>query len=370
MKPDRDFDRKFMAEAIQLGLTHLGLTGSNPSVGCLLVNEGVVVGRAVTAMGGRPHAETQALAQAGARARGATAYVSLEPCSHFGKTPPCAKALIDAGVARVVVSVMDPDDRVAGRGLAMLAEAGIAVESGVMEEEGKRSLIAYLTRQTKRRPYVTLKLAISADRKIGRLGEGQIAISGPEARLEVQRLRAETDAILVGIGTALADDPLLTVRLPGEEDRSPLRIVLDPQLSLPPSNKLVATAGEVPVIAVATEPPGFDDQKDEAFLARRATLDEAGVEILQCDPQRLDILLSALASRGISSLLVEGGAKTASRFLEAGLVDRIILYKGQLVIGERGIDAPVSEGEIPEGFTLRDQRQVGADQRYEFERDI
>ncbi|MGO7424872.1 bifunctional diaminohydroxyphosphoribosylaminopyrimidine deaminase/5-amino-6-(5-phosphoribosylamino)uracil reductase RibD, partial [Rhizobium ruizarguesonis] len=208
-------DERFMAAAIRLSRWHLGRTATNPSVGCLIVKDGVIVGRAVTALSGRPHAETQALAEAGALARGATAYVTLEPCSHHGRTPPCAEALIAYGVARVVISVTDPDPRVSGRGIGMLREAGIEVDAGVLETEGRQSLAAYLTRQTKNRPYVTLKLAVSADGMIGRHGAGQVAITGPEARAQVQALRAETDAILVGIGTAIADDPLLTVRSPG-----------------------------------------------------------------------------------------------------------------------------------------------------------
>lgn len=246
-------DERFMAAAIRLSRWHLGRTATNPSVGCLIVKDGVIVGRAVTALSGRPHAETQALAEAGVLARGATAYVTLEPCSHHGKTPPCAEALIAYGVARVVISVTDPDPRVSGRGIAMLREAGIEVDAGALEAEGRQSLAAYLTRQTKNRPYVTLKLAVSADGMIGREGAGQVAITGPEARAQVQALRAETDAILVGIGTAIADDPLLTVRSPGLESQSPIRIVLDPSLALPLTSKLVATAREVPVIVVASE---------------------------------------------------------------------------------------------------------------------
>src|SRR5690606_8696089 len=208
-------DARFMAAALRLGRRNLGLTATNPSVACLIVRDGVVLASAVTAPGGRPHAETQALAEAGAAARGATAYVTLEPCSHHGKTPPCAEALVAAGIARVVVSVTDPDERVAGRGLSILESAGIVVRTGVLETEGRDALAAYLIRQTRKRPHVTLKLAVSADGMIGRAGAGQVAITGPVSRGQVHVLRAETDAILVGIGTALADDPELTCRLPG-----------------------------------------------------------------------------------------------------------------------------------------------------------
>ncbi|RUM21179.1 bifunctional diaminohydroxyphosphoribosylaminopyrimidine deaminase/5-amino-6-(5-phosphoribosylamino)uracil reductase RibD [Rhizobium vallis] len=427
-------DERFMAAAIRLSRWHLGRTATNPSVGCLIVRDGVIVGRAVTALGGRPHAETQALAEAGALARGATAYVTLEPCSHHGKTPPCAEALIAYGVARVVISVTDPDPRVSGRGIAMLREAGIEVDAGVLEEEGRHSLAAYLTRQTKNRPYVTLKLAVSADGMIGRMGEGQVAITGPEARAQVQALRAETDAILVGIGTAIADDPLLTVRTPGLEMQSPIRIVLDPSLALPLTSKLVETAREVPVIVVASEevsplaadaeglPPsvlpdispiggeigngpalsipssdsnvpasanlgqGASSQPISPLVgempsraeggnpptdmeSRRAALEAAGVEIVYCNPYHPEILLPALATRGISSLLVEGGAKTARLFLEAGLVDRIQLYQAPVVIGEGGIESPLQATDIPSGFAHKGTSIFGADRLDEYERE-
>ncbi|MDC9809586.1 MULTISPECIES: bifunctional diaminohydroxyphosphoribosylaminopyrimidine deaminase/5-amino-6-(5-phosphoribosylamino)uracil reductase RibD [Rhizobium] len=447
-------DESFMAAAIRLSRLHLGRTATNPSVGCLIVKDGVVVGQAVTAIGGRPHAEPQALAEAGAAARGATAYVTLEPCSHHGKTPPCAEALIAYGVARVVISVTDPDPRVSGRGIAMLRDAGIEVDAGVLEAEGRHSLAAYLTRQTKNRPYVTLKLAVSADGMIGREGEGQVAITGPEARTEVQVLRAETDAILVGIGTAISDDPLLTVRLPGLEAQSPVRIVLDPTLALPLTSKLVATAREVPVIVVASEdvslleaeglppsalpavrrsdrstgsiapaspahaspatraeigkerdPNSQDGSSSQATAdvgqgassqpisplvgempgraeggasptdatdmdSRRAALEAAGVEVVYCNPYHPEILLPALATRGISSLLVEGGAKTARLFLEAGLVDRIQLYQAPVIIGEGGIESPLQTTDIPSGFAHTGTRMFGEDRLDEYERGL
>ncbi|WP_435265238.1 bifunctional diaminohydroxyphosphoribosylaminopyrimidine deaminase/5-amino-6-(5-phosphoribosylamino)uracil reductase RibD [Shinella sp. BE166] len=358
-------DKRFMAAAIRLCRRNLGLTATNPSVACLIVKDGVILGSAVTAPGGRPHAETQALAEAGEAAHGATAYVTLEPCSHHGKTPPCADALIAAGVARIVVSVTDPDERVAGRGLSMLRDAGIAVETGVLEAEGREALAAYLTRQTKRRPYVTLKLAVSADGMLGRLGTGQVAITGPVSRGQVHVLRAETDAILVGIGTALADDPELTCRLPGLEARSPVRIVLDPRLELPVASKLARTAREVPVIAVTTK----ESAHDPALAARHEALEAEGVEVLTCDPRRLDALLAALATRGISSLLVEGGARAVRSFLDAGLVDRILLFNGAGTIGKDGVASPFVSGRMPDGFSLRRTAHYGADCLQEYERD-
>jgi diaminohydroxyphosphoribosylaminopyrimidine deaminase/5-amino-6-(5-phosphoribosylamino)uracil reductase len=426
-------DAQFMQEAIRLGLLHLGQTSTNPSVGCVIVRDGKIVGRGTTAVGGRPHAEPQALAEAGELARDATAYVTLEPCSHHGKTPPCADALIASGVSRVVISVTDPDERVSGRGIAMLRDAGITVETGLLEEEGRHSLAAYLTRQTKNRPYVILKLAVSQDGMIGRLGEGQIAITGPAARAEVQQLRAETDAILVGIGTAIADDPELTVRIPGLEARSPVRIVLDPLLELPLTSKLVRTARQVPVIVVGREevsgsetgeqglPPSVlpdisptrgeidplravsqnadlgtsgqaqpisppvgempgraeggipttnANETTAQLEARRQALESAGVEVVYCHPYHPEQLLPALASRGISSLLVEGGAKTARLFLEAGYVDRILLYQGPGTIGEGGIETPIRKTDIPSDFKHVGTRRVGDDSLDEYEGEV
>lgn len=362
-------DKRFMAAAIRLSLRNLGRTGTNPSVGCLLVKDDIVLGAGVTDVGGRPHAERIALAEAGEGARGATAYVTLEPCSHHGKTPPCAEALIAAGVARVVISVVDPDERVAGRGIAALEAAGIEVETGVLEAEGRRALAAYLMRQVSKRAYVTLKLAVSSDGMLGRLGAGQVAVTGSVARGQVHVLRAQSDAILVGIGTARADDPVLTCRLPGLEDRSPIRIVLDHDLRLPLYGKLALTARAVPVIDVAQEPPGFDDETDKSILRRRAALDSTGVEVLQCNPSQLDTLLAGLASRGISSLVVEGGATVARSFLDAGLVDRIHLYTGPNPIGESGVASPCVSGAMPPGFSLRRTMRFGADLFEEYERD-
>lgn len=364
--PTRE-DERFMAAALRLARQHLGQTSTNPSVACLIVKDGVIVGRAVTARSGRPHAETQALVEAGERARGATAYVTLEPCSHHGKTPPCADALVASGVDRVVISILDPDERVAGRGVVRLRDAGITVDIGVLPEEGHRALEAYLMRQVKKRPHVTLKLAISADGMIGRKGAGQVRITGPIARAQVQVLRAQTDAILVGIGTATADDPELTVRLPGLEDRSPVRIVLDRRLDLSPGSKLVRSARAVPLIVVSAEPAPQSELEDGDHALRRAALEAEGVEILETGT--VTDLLSALGSRGISSLLVEGGAVAARAFLDAGLVDRIQIYTGPQSIGENGIASPFDRRSVPSGFTLVNSARYGDDLFEEYERE-
>ena len=348
-----------MAAAVRLSRWNTGNTSTNPSVGCVIVRDGVIVGTGVTAPDGRPHAEPQALSMAGDRARGAIVYVTLEPCSHHGRTPPCADALIASGVARVVIGAGDPDARVCGRGVGRLREAGIAVETGILEEECRRALAGYLMRQTKKRPYVTLKLAVSADGMIGRAGAGQVAITGPVSRAQVHALRAQTDAILIGIGTALADDPELTCRLPGLEDRSPLRIVMDARLELPVTGRLARTASAVPVIAIARK-------LDETFAERHDALEAMGVEVLESPD--VDDLLFGLATRGVSSLLVEGGARVARDFLESGLVDRILLFQGGGVIGEGGIASPLTSDTIPADFVHLRTDAFGGDRCDAYER--
>ncbi|THV25622.1 bifunctional diaminohydroxyphosphoribosylaminopyrimidine deaminase/5-amino-6-(5-phosphoribosylamino)uracil reductase RibD [Peteryoungia ipomoeae] len=351
-------DEIFMREAIALSLTHLGRTGANPSVGCVIVKHGEIVGRGVTAEGGRPHAEPQALAEAGTQSQGATAYVTLEPCSHHGKTPPCADAMIRAGVSRVVVAVADPDPRVSGQGLKMLADAGIEVTIGILQKEARFALSGYLMRQTRGRPQVTLKLAVSRDGMLGLRGAGQVRITGDAAREDVHRLRAESDAILVGVGTAIADDPELTVRLPGLVHTSPLRIVLDRTYRLPLNSKLVRQAQVVPTIVVGRAVPAAAGE-GAAISARRTALHDAGVECL--DLSSLSDLLTDLAHRGISNLMVEGGAEVARAFLAAGLVDRLWLYQGNVTLGADGIASPVVPDQAPLGFEVAEQRALGDD---------
>lgn len=358
MPDPRHDDERFMAAAIRLSRWHLGATGSNPSVGCLIVRDGAIVGRGVTARSGRPHAETQALADAGVAARGATAYVTLEPCSHHGRTPPCSEALIASGVARVVVAATDPDPRVSGRGLRMMADAGIEVTSGVLEAQAERQLEAYLNRQRNKRPQVTLKLAVSADGMIGRVGEGQVAITGREARAQSHVLRAESDAILVGIGTVLADDPELTCRLPGLADSSPVRIVLDRHCETPLASKIVGGIGAGHPLLIAASPGADAD--------RRGALAAAGAELLDLDEPDYQILLEALAARGLSSLVVEGGRRVATAFLAQGLVDRIMLFTSDTVVGQGGIASPLAPETMEDVFTLRSSARFGADRLHEY----
>jgi diaminohydroxyphosphoribosylaminopyrimidine deaminase/5-amino-6-(5-phosphoribosylamino)uracil reductase len=359
-----DDDRRFMAAAIRLSRSHLGLTSTNPSVGTLIVSDGVIIGRGVTALGGRPHAETQALAEAGKAARGATAYVTLEPCAHHGRTPPCANALVTAGIARVVGAAADPDDRVSGRGYAILREAGIEVVEGVMADEAADLMAGYLIRSSKKRPEVTLKLAVSADGMIGRKGAGQIGVTGGISRAQVHLMRAQSDAILVGIGTVEADDPELNCRLPGLEDRSPLRIVIDPEARLPMMSKLALSARSMPLF-VAAGP--------DAKPVRRSSLEMLGVTFLATEMHQgriaLPELLEDLAGRGVTTVLVEGGAATAQAFLDDGVVDRIALFQGPNPIGEGGVTSPLTFETVPEGFSLAREARYGLDHYREWVRD-
>ncbi len=360
-------DRRFMAAAIRLSRRNLGLTATNPSVATLIVaddgNAPVIVGRGVTARGGRPHAETEALAEAGERARGATAYVTLEPCAHHGRTPPCASALIAAGIARVVGAASDPDPRVSGKGYAMLRAAGIEVVEAVLADRAGDVMAGYLTRSLKKRPEVILKLAVSSDGMIGRTGQGQLPITGPVARAQVHLMRAETDAVMVGIGTALADDPELTCRLPGLEERSPVRIVLDSGARLPVTSKLVAQAARVPLLVAACA---------SAPQARRQALTRAGVGLLATEEfdgaVALPELLEDLAAQGMSSIMVEGGANTARGFLAERLVDRIALFTGPVPVGPGGIAAPFDRDTLPEGFRVLRRARFGTDDYVELVR--
>jgi len=329
-----------MRAALALAARGLGRTWPNPSVGCVLVRDGHVVGRGWTQPGGRPHAETEALVRAGEAARGATAYVSLEPCAHTGKTPPCADALIAAGIGRVVAAVEDPDPRVSGRGLVRLRDAGVAVVSGVCAVEAAELNAGFFTRIKQGRPLVSLKLATSLDGRIAtRSGESQW-ITGDAARQRAHALRATHDAILVGTGTALADDPELTCRLPGLGDRSPVRVVLDRQLRLPASAKLFTTAHEVPTWVMTA--PASD-------RARRQALGAVGAELIDVatdgdGPLSLAAVLTALAGRGITRLLVEGGSAISASLLRENLVDRIHCFRAAMMIGGDGLPVAAALG--------------------------
>ncbi len=331
---DPSADHRFMALALSLGRRELGRTWPNPAVGAVLVREGgQIVGRGWTQAGGRPHAETEALRRAGEAARSATLYVTLEPCSHHGKTPPCADAIIAAGVRRVVSAMEDPNPHVAGSGHARLRAHGVLVEIGLGSDEARRTHAGHMRRMRDHRPHVTLKLAISADGKAGLAGRRPVSITGESARERVHLMRTQSDAILVGIGTAIADDPLLTCRLPGMEARSPVRIVLDPALRLPRASRLEQTARWTPLWIVSA---------GSAPSAAEGTLRKDGAEIIRLgNGATLDIsqVLKALAERGITRLMVEGGPTVAAAFVNADLVDEAVLFRSSKVIGPGGIDA-------------------------------
>ncbi len=321
-------DQHFMDLALRMGRRNIGATAENPSVGCLVVKAGKVVGRGVTAKGGRPHAETQALAQAGDQARGADVFVTLEPCAHHGKTPPCCDALIEAGVRRVVIALTDPDPRTAGQGIDRLQAAGIVVEHGVLEHEGRADLAGYLSRVERRRPWVVLKLAVSSDGMMAEAPAVQTAITQTAALRQSQIMRAQSDGILVGAGTVRVDDPSLTCRLKGLEAQSPVRIVMGARQDTLQGTKLAETANTVPVWCLGA----IECEGDIKQIACRT--DEAG----QIDPADA---LSVLAERGIGRLLVEGGAKVARSFLEADLVDQIAVFTAPHALGPGGLAAPL-----------------------------
>jgi diaminohydroxyphosphoribosylaminopyrimidine deaminase/5-amino-6-(5-phosphoribosylamino)uracil reductase len=330
-------DQRFMQLALTLGRRGQGRTWPNPAVGAVVVKDGVIMGRGWTQPGGRPHAEPVALQRAGAAARGATLYATLEPCSHIGKSPPCADAIIAAGIARVVSAIEDPNPEVAGQGHAKLRAAGIAVDIGLGAAEAARDHAGHFRRVRDQRPHVILKLAVSSDDKIAAAGHKPVAISGEAAKARVHLLRAQCDAILVGIGTVLADDPMLTCRLPGMEARSPVRVVLDRALRIPGTRRLVHSARETPLWVMTSS-------LSEAPAAMK--LGAAGAQVIRIattstPPPGLDLaaVLHALSEKGITRLLVEGGARVAASFVSAGLVDEVWLLRGPDAIGADGVPA-------------------------------
>lgn len=331
-----------MRAALALARRGLGTTWPNPSVGCVIVQDGHVVGRGWTGRGGRPHGETEALRRAGDAARGATAYVTLEPCSHWGKTPPCADALIAAGLRRVAVALEDPDPRVAGSGIEALRKAGLAVEIGLCAEEAAELNAGFLQRVRLGRPLVTVKLATSLDGRIATAAGESRWITGASARERAHLLRATHDAILVGTHTVLADDPELTCRLPGLAGRSPVRVILDRQLRIPPTARVFAEARQVPTWLVTG--PSADPR-------RLKLLRDSGADLLTAETDAtgamdLAAVLDLLGERGLTRLLVEGGGRLAAALLRAGLVDRLVWMHAPLLLGGDAVTAvaPLAPG--------------------------
>jgi diaminohydroxyphosphoribosylaminopyrimidine deaminase/5-amino-6-(5-phosphoribosylamino)uracil reductase len=369
-KMAKSADLRFMQLALSLGRRGQGRTWPNPAVGAVLVKDGVIVGRGWTQPGGRPHAEPEALRRAGEAARGATLYVTLEPCSHFGKSPPCADAVIAAGVVRVVSAIEDPNPEVAGQGHARLRAAGITVDVGLCAADAAHDHSGHFRRVRDKRPHVLLKLAVSADDKIAAAGGKTVAITGEAARGRVHLLRAQYDAILVGIGTVQADDPILTCRLPGMAARSPVRVVLDRALRLPGTSRLVHSARETPLWVMTSD-------LSEAPAAMK--LGAAGAQVIRVatatsPPPGLDLLavLHALADRGVTRLMVEGGAKVASSFVAAGLADEIWLLRGPGPIGADGVAAldalPLTSITQSPGYRVRATQSLDQDTLTIYER--
>lgn len=354
------FDQHMMAVALMMARRALGTAAPNPAVGAVIADEatGELIARGATQPGGRPHAETEAIRRAGARARGATLYVTLEPCAHHGKTPPCADAIIDAGLRRVVVGVEDPDPRTHGDGIARLRAAGVVVETGLLAKTARWVTLGHILRITAARPFVQLKMALASDGSLPRgVGGKPLLVTSAEALAAGHRLRAESDAILVGAGTVRDDDPDLTCRLPGLAARSPIRVVLSRTLDLPLQLKLVQTARKVPVWILTGE--GADP-------ARVRALEDLGVRVLPvADVGRVPSIrnaLALLAGEGVTRLLVEGGEIVWRAFAAEWLVDEVALF----LAGGEGKGSPsaaVLAGEYVPGLHLNPtaQRRVGGD---------
>ena len=338
-----------MRAALALARRSLGRTWPNPAVGCVIVRDGLIVGRGRTQDGGRPHAEVDALAQAGEAARGATVYVTLEPCSHHGKSPPCADALIKAGVAKVVSALEDPNPQVNGQGHARLRDAGIAVEVGDGAKAAAEINAGFLLRVREGRPLFHLKTATSLDGRIATASGESKWITGEAARADGQRLRAIHDAIVVGANTVAADDPELTCRLPGLERYSPVRIVLDSKARTSPGSKLALTANRTPVWLICTR---------AAPTAAREALKSKGVEVIEIasdERGRVDVTEAAreLGKRQLTSVLIEGGGELAAAFLKAGLVDRVTSYQAGVLLGADSRSAVAPLGVEKLGFAPR-----------------
>ena len=352
-------DVRYMHIALALARRMLGATAPNPAVGAVIVDEatGEVIARGWTEAGGRPHAETQAIARAGERARGKTMYVTLEPCSHHGKTPPCAEAIVKAGLARVVVATDDPDGRVSGRGLARLVEAGIDVSLSVCAEEGRWVGLGHILRVQALRPLVTLKLAVSADGRIAAGTGTPVWVTGEDARARAHLLRAHADAILVGRRTVADDDPQLDCRLPGLAGRSPRRYVLDSQFRSPATARIFTPNASGPAVVLAA--------RDAVRPAHVAEDNVRRVAVVPDGRLNLRHALRRLAEDGITRLLVEGGPLTARAFLDAGLVDEAVIFRGAQALGSAGL-LPLADRDLSElgnaaQWRVTDQRRLGAD---------
>ena len=361
MKMDTDADIRHMQHALELAVGGAGWVSPNPMVGCVIVREGETVGRGYHQRFGGPHAEVHALRQAGGRARGATLYVTLEPCCHVGKTPPCIDAILESRVSRVIVAMRDPNPRVDGGGLAGLENAGIEVTVGLCEAEARELNEAFIKHITTRRPFVTSKSAITLDGRIATRNGSSRWITGEPARAMVHQLRHASDAIVVGIGTALQDDPQLTTRLPLQRGSNPLRVVVDSALRLSPRARVTEVAEDRRTLVATTE---------RAADTKAQILRERGVEVIGLPSQsdgRVDLgaLCRVLGERGIASLLVEGGATLTTALLEQCLIDKMVFFVAPKIIGGDGVSVfgPCGVQSMDQALPLRDLtcRSVGND---------
>ena len=354
-------DQNWMQKALRLAVRGIGRVSPNPPVGCVIVKEGKVIGRGWTQPGGRPHAEVMALQQAGQQAEGATAYCTLEPCSHFGKTPPCCDALIKAGVSKVVVAVKDPDLRVDGRGIKRLRAAGVRVVENVCKEEALEIMQGFFNVCEFSRPYVTLKFGMSIDSRVATFSGESKWITGDDARRSVHLLRANNDAILTGIGTLLHDDPKLDCRLPGLEQYSPSRMLLDSKLRIPVTSHFALSAKNYRSYVFTTEK--YD-------VAKKDILTDMGIKILEV-PCSLDGHVSLprcfelMAEEGITTVLVEAGGYLASGLLKSDLVDKLVIYRAPMIIGGDGIAAwhplGVEQLYMSKKFAIQNIERIGSD---------
>ena len=360
---DTGLDLRWLARALELARGGLYSAAPNPRVGCVIAAGETLLGEGFHARAGGPHAEVEALGAAGARARGATAYLGLEPCSHHGRTPPCADALVAAGVTRVVAAIEDPNPRVSGRGFAVLRAAGIEVSVGLLAEEARALNAGFIRRMAQGRPRVTLKLGASLDGRTAMASGESRWITGPEAREDVQRLRGESCAVLTGSGTVLADDPRLDLRLPESltRGRQPLRVVLDRRLRIQPAARILSPPGSTLVFTSASRLAG---PEAEALRA-------AGAELARLPPgiagPDLDAVVAALAERECNEVLVEAGPTLAGAFVAAGLVDRLVAYLAPALLGDaaRGMFALPGLDRLSERVQWRfaEVTPVGADLR-------
>lgn len=347
---------EYMQRAVELAEMGRGTTSPNPMVGALIVKDGRIIAEGYHKKAGEAHAEINALNNATEDVTGALMVVSLEPCNHFGRTPPCTEAIINAGIAKVIVGMIDPNPRCAGGGIKRLRDAGIEVEHGLLSDVVEKQNEAFIKYITTGRPFVSVKAAMSLDGKIAQAQGIQTSITGPEARQRVHELRNEYDAIMVGIRTVLVDDPLLTTRLDREDTKNPIRIIIDSRAKLPVSSQIVATATNVRTILATT-----------AFspLQNRETLQLKGLEILKLDSWDgsidLETLLEELGSKQIASLMVEGGGKLIASFVEAGLVDKYTIFVAPKLIGERGVDLVGGRLDVITELRIDSIEQLGED---------